>query len=489
MRVLKFGGSSVADADRISQVVKIISAAHAEGPTVVVVSALGGVTDDLVELTETALSGVDPDPSALAKLDQLHFGTLRTLSPDDTNTPRVLDTRLDELKRLIKGIAYISDCPTAVRDRILATGERLSAPIVAAAVRAAGIAAEAIDGGDLIRTDSVFGGATVDQEATNELAGLRLAEITNDRVAVITGFIGADADGSTTTLGRGGSDLSATVLGAALNAERVEIWTDVNGIFTAPPRVVPGARPQPCVSYDEASELARFGAAVLFTKTVAPIKKRSIPVVVRNTFEPEGPSTWVDEGPEVPMGARSLASVERAVVLKIHPTDADGTPAGGVAAQAPQCLIAALAAASGEWTLVIEEGDAHAVHERLCGAGLEVTRIDDVSVISVVGSHLLQQPWVAGRALEALGRRDIPLKGIVSPSEHSVCVVVDRSDHHRALDIIHEALMLSHLAIRAMEANRKRLAQTGDNDESTTLQGRGDRRNGNRRSAARPPAA
>jgi len=489
MRVLKFGGSSVADADRIAQVVKIVRKARAEGPTVVVVSALGGVTDALVELTEMARSGVDPDPSSLAKLDQRHFATLRALAPDDANTARILDSRLDELKRLIKGIAYIGDCPVAVRDRILATGERLSAPIVAAALQATGVAAEAVDGSDLIRTDSGFGAAAVHQRRTDELAGPRLTELAGGLVPVVTGFIGADTGGSTTTLGRGGSDLTATVLGAAVDADRVEIWTDVNGIFTAPPRVVSGARPQPLVSYDEAVELARFGAAVLFTKTVAPIRQQAIPVVVRNTFQPEGPSTWVDDGPDVPSGARSLASVKRAAVLKVHPTDADGTPAGEVAREASHCLIAALAAATGEWTLVTEEQDAEAIHQRLSASGLSVTVVDNASVVSVVGSRLLQQPWVAGRALEALGRRDISLKGIVSPSEHSVCVVIDREDHDRALAILHEALMLTHLANRAADAVRRKLAFQGDDHGTTTIHGRGDRSDGNRRTAARSPAA
>ncbi|MEE4270691.1 MAG: aspartate kinase [Thermoanaerobaculales bacterium] len=489
MRVLKFGGSSVADADRIARVVAIVAAARSEEPVVVVASALGGVTDELVALTDRACSGIDPDSGGWTRLRTRHTSTLHAVAPGDDAARRRLLHRLDEAQRLIKGVAYIADCPPAVRDRILATGERLSAPIIAAALEAAGQAATPVDGGELIRTDSSFGGAAIDQEATDHLAGGRLAELAETRIPVVTGFIGADADGSTTTLGRGGSDLTATVLGAAVGAGRVEIWTDVNGIFTAPPRVVPGARPQPTVSYDEAAELARFGAAVLFTRTVAPVRRRSIPVVVRNTFQPDGPSTWVDEGPDVPSGARSLASVERAAVLTVHPADANGTPAGEVAHEAPHCLIAALAAATGEWTLVTEEKEVSAIVGRLRAAGLSVTLVEGASIVSVVGSRLLQQPWVAGRALEALGRRDVSLKGVVSPSEHSVCVVVDREDHDRALSILHEALMLSHLANRAADAVRRKLASQGVDDDSNPLHGRSDRRDGNGGTTARPPAA
>jgi len=489
MRVLKFGGSSVADAHRIARVVEIVAAARSEGPVVAVVSALGGVTDELVALTGGACTGIDPEPGVWSRLRERHTEALQALAPGDDAALRSLLFTLDEVQRLIKGVAYIADCPAAVRDRILATGERLSAPILAAALEAAGQPATAVDGSELIRTDSSFGGAVVDQKVTDDLAGRRLSELAESRIPVVTGFVGADADGATTTRGRGGSDLTATVLGAAVGAGRVEIWTDVNGIFTAPPRVVPGARPQPTVSYDEAAELARFGAAVLFTRTVAPIRRRSIPVVVRNTFQPDGPSTWVDEGPDVPSGARSLASVERAAVLTVHPADLDGTPAGEVAQEAPRCLIAALAAATGEWTLVTEEGDGAAIAGRLRAAGLSVDVVEGASIVSVVGSRLLQQPWVAGRALEALGRRDVSLKGIVSPSEHSVCVVVDHEDHDRALGILHEALMLSHLANRAADAVRRKLAIQGADDGTRSLQGRGDRRDGDGGATARPPAA
>ena len=309
------------------------------------------------------------------------------------------------------------------------------------------------------------------------------------RIPVVTGFIGADGNGAATTLGRGGSDLTATVLGAALEADRVEIWTDVNGIFTAPPRVVAGARPQPYVSYDEASEMARFGAAVLFTKTIAPVRELGIPVVVRNTFDPEGPVTWVGREPEVPAGARSLASVERAAVLKIRSPGDEISAAAAVASVSDRCLMATMAAGNDEWTVVTDETDAEGLHRDLAACGLEVEITVATSVVSVIGSRLLQQPWVAGRALEALGRRNIALHGVTCPSDHAFCIVVNHADHHQSLTILHEALMLPHLAERATNAARQAAALKGNTHETTPIHGCRDRSDRDRRATARPPAA
>jgi aspartokinase/homoserine dehydrogenase 1 len=489
MRVLKFGGSSVADADRIRKVGSIVSSASEEGPIVVVVSALGGVTDELVALADGAPNDREPLAGNVDTILRRHLSVLADVAPGDGETRSEIVATIDELRRLVTGIGYIGDCPPAVRDRIIATGERLSAPIVAASLRAAGLSAQPVCGTEVIRTDSCHGTAEVDPAATTDLARRRLLDAVESSIPVVTGFIGADRHGTPTTLGRGGSDLTATVLGAALEAERVEIWTDVNGIFTAPPRVVAGARPQPYVSYDEAAEMARFGAAVLFTKTIAPVRELGIPVLVRNTFDPDGSMTWVGREPDVPAGARSLASVEHAAVLKVRSLCRDGAAAGAVALISQRCLIAATAAASGEWTLVAAQSDAENLHRELDTSGLEVELIGSTSVVTVIGSRLLQQPWVAGRALEALGRRNIALRGLVSPSEHAFCVVVDHTDHDRSLAILHDALMLPHLAERAASAARRDALRKGDDNGSTTIDRSSDRRNRDRRTAARPPAA
>jgi aspartokinase/homoserine dehydrogenase 1 len=489
MRVLKFGGSSVADARRIRQVAAIVNHERADGPVVVVVSALGGITDELVALADGAPRDRGAPSAEIDRIRDRHLVVLAELAPDDDGCRSTITETIDELRRWVTGIGYIGDCPPAVRDRIIATGERLSAPIVAAALGATGRTATPVCGTEVIRTDSNHGAAAVLPAATTDLARERLLNDCDAVIPVVTGFIGADCHGATTTLGRGGSDLTATVLGAALEVDRVEIWTDVNGIFTAPPRVVAGARPQPSVSYDEAAEMARFGATVLFSKTIAPVRELGIPVVVRNTFDPDGPVTWVGRAPEVPAGARSLASVERSAVLRVLTTGNQAAAAAAVAAVSDRCLMATMATSSGDWTLVAAEADAEDVRRRLETAGLSVEVTGDASVVSVIGSHLLQQPWVAGRALEALGRRDIALHGVVSPSEHVFCVVLDHADHQRALSILHDALMLPHLAGRAADAARREAGRIGDKFGSTPLDRRGVRRDRNGRATARSPAA
>jgi aspartokinase/homoserine dehydrogenase 1 len=235
--------------------------------------------------------------------------------------------------------------------------------------------------------------------------------------------------------------------------------------------------------------MARFGATVLFSKTIAPVRPASIPIVVRNTFDPGGAATWVGSQIEIPSGARSLASVERAAVLKVRPPNGHANAAGAMASASSRCLIAATATDM-EWTLVAAEEDARILVGELVGTGHEVELFDNASVVSVVGSRLLRQPWVAGRSLEALGRRQVELKGILSPSDHAFCVVVDRAEHERALAILHEALMLSHLAGKAADAARRAALSKGGHHDSppAVLRGR-DRRDRNRGSAARSPAA
>jgi aspartokinase/homoserine dehydrogenase 1 len=487
MKVLKFGGSSVADAKRIAHAGSIIGAAREQGPVVVVVSALGGTTDTLGELADGAGSNGSSSDAVIDRLLERHLQVASALCPKPGDISAEIRTTVDILRRLVTGVEYIGDCPPAVRDRILACGERLAAPLVAAALTAAGHPAHPVDGADVIATDAAHGAAIADLDRTRDFARTRICGA-EPSIPVVTGFIGADPEGRTTTLGRGGSDLTATVLGAVLDAAAVEIWTDVNGIFTAPPREVPGARPQPYVSYDEAAELARFGAAVLFSDTIAPVRSRSIPVLVRNTFDPDGPSTLVDGGPEIPNGARSLAAVERTVVFKLGAVARHSASAGVLGEIVPRCLVAALAAA-GDSTLVVRDVDADAVHRRLTETGLTIQRVDGTSVVAVVGTRLLEQPWVVGRALEALGRRGVSLDAVLSPSEHSVCVVVDRDDRESALTILHDALMLAHLATRASDAARRDRQLKGGNHDATATSGSGARRDRDRRPAARPPAA
>lgn len=290
MRVLKFGGSSVADASCIEQVAERVAAARAAAPVAVVASAMAGVTDLLV----AAVEGTVGVPTAVVeRLRRRHHDCLEALAPADGLARHQLDDRLGRLQRWLESLAASGNTP-AVRDAVLASGEQLLVPVLAAALRAAGVPAATMDARRLIATDSHFGDAEVDLERTRRLARRVLGRLPRGVVPVIPGFAGVDRRGRVTTLGRGGSDTSAAVLGVALGAAWVEIWTDVDGVLSAPPRAVPEAHVVPRLGYVEAAEIARHGGKVLHSKTVAPCAEARIPIAVRNTFRPGAPGTVVD---------------------------------------------------------------------------------------------------------------------------------------------------------------------------------------------------
>lgn len=293
MRVLKFGGSSVADDACIERVTQLVAAERAAGPVAVVASAMAGVTDLLVAAVGRA-AGVPSD--VVGRLRRRHRDCLEAVAPADGLARRQLDNRLRRLQRQLKSLAA-SGISSAVRDAVLASGEHLLVPVLAAALRAVGVPAMVVDARRLIATDSRFGAAEVDLQRTRRRAQRALAGWPREVVPVIPGYSGADPRGRATTLGRGGSDTSAAVLGVALGAAVVEIWSDVDGVLSAPPKAVPEAHVVTHLDYAEAEEIARHGGKVLHEKTVAPCARAGIPIAVRNTFRPGEPGTLIGGEP------------------------------------------------------------------------------------------------------------------------------------------------------------------------------------------------
>jgi aspartate kinase len=309
-RVLKFGGTSVGSVEPLRAAVGIVERAAREAPVVVVVSALAGVTDAL----EAALAG-----AAAARLDvarfvdslgRRHLGLLRAVASGQaaTRAGASVGERLSELAVLLRAAAGAGAARPRDRARTLAVGERLSAPIVAAALRALGLDARASDAARLVRTDAAWDAASVDFPATRRLVAEAAASWPPACVPVVTGFIGGTDDGRTTLLGRGGSDYTAGVLGWALGAERVEIWTDVPGVMSADPRRDASARTLPRLDYRAASELACGGAKVLHPRTLEPLEPVGIPVFVGRTLEPGGPGTWIGQPEDTRQGADGTAA-------------------------------------------------------------------------------------------------------------------------------------------------------------------------------------
>jgi len=296
--VQKFGGTSVEDAAAIERLARIVADARAETAVVVVVSAMGRTTDRLVWALGLACRG--DGGGALAALEEIGAGT-RAAVRQLFGAEDVLSARLDplfaELDRMAGAIAVLGSAPEDVRDRFLAQGEIVSSWIVAEALVRQGLPAVRVDAREALVTDARFGRAAPDFAKTAAAAAARLgAPAARGEVPVVGGFVGATEDGRTTVLGRGGSDYSAAIFGAVLDASRVEIWTDVDGMMTADPRIVPEARVLEQLSPEEASELAYFGARVLHPLTLAPAIEKGIPVRVRNSRRPEGRGTEIRSG-------------------------------------------------------------------------------------------------------------------------------------------------------------------------------------------------
>jgi aspartate kinase len=310
--VLKFGGTSVATAPAMRAAVGVVAAAARSGEhPVVVVSALAGVTDELVDAVARARAGDATAAHVGERLRARHLAQLEALAGADRAVTRraaeAFEGVLDGLRRRLHG-ARSGDRGVRAAP-MLAAGERLAAPLFVAALEAAGLGAEVAEAVDLLVVDGDPEDGAPDVAASRPRALARFAFL-GERVAVVPGFHGAGRDGEPKLLGRGGSDTAATALGAALGAERVEIWTDVDGVAAADPRAVPGARPIARMSWDRAEALAATGARVLHAKSLAPAREAGIAVVVRNTFRPEAPGTWIDApqpGPAAPPRARALA--------------------------------------------------------------------------------------------------------------------------------------------------------------------------------------
>jgi aspartate kinase len=329
---MKFGGTSVGTASSIQKVVEIIRASARESELLVVVSALSGVTNQLIDAALQSAAGDRPSVAMIFhELRERHEAVANALIHSPAQRGRVA-CRVKELfhegEALCERTMRRRELTPATRDSISSLGERLSAPIVAAALAEHGVPSQAMEATELIQTDSCHGAADPRMDATRDLCRARLRPLLQQGVVpVVTGFLGATEEGALTTLGRGGSDYSATILGAALDADEVVIWTDVDGLMTADPRLVPGASTIPEISYREAAELAYFGAKVLHCKTLRAVTQCGIPLWIRNTFAPEQAGTKVTpEGPTKGAGVKGLTALSDVALITVGGSRILGVP-------------------------------------------------------------------------------------------------------------------------------------------------------------------
>lgn len=458
--VSKFGGTSVATPDRIRRVVELVTSQPAEGRVAVVVSALGGTTDDLLAALDAAL-GREGHADAVHAIRQRHEAAADALATaaDRAALQETIDLRLGELAELLDGVSLLREATPRTRDAVIATGERLSAPIVAAAFRAAGHDAVALDAADLIRTNSQFGNATVDAATTRRLTREAFAALPAGQVAVVTGFLGSTAAGVTTTLGRSGSDYSATILAAALDAAECVIWTDVAGVYTADPRLVPEAVPLPRLSYREAAELAYFGAKVLHPRTMLPAERAGIPILIKSTLDPDEPGTLISaETDALDLRVKAISSVRDVAIVMI---EGGGIQAVlGVGARLFEALSSAgvnvrmtSQASSEQSVCFVVDGDqaeaAVAALQKAFAAELDrgdlrsISAIPGCAVVSAVGEGMRHQPGLAGRLFATLGRAGVNVLAIAQgAAETNISLVVRQQDVRAALGALHEAFPL-----------------------------------------------
>src|SRR5205085_4565116 len=332
LQVMKFGGTSVGDAACIARAAKIVVDAAREYRCVAVVSAMSGITNRLIEAANHARGGNAAEATAILEaLRKQHETALVSLIPHEKDREGIrkkLAEVLGEGRRLCEGTALLRELTPRTLDAVSSLGERLSAPLVAAADKETGAQSKATEATKLIVTDAFHGGAEPQMQLTREKSQARLCPLLEKGIVpVVTGFIGATAEGQLTTLGRGGSDFSATILGAALDADEVIIWTDVDGVLTADPRLVPEARSIPEISYREAAELAYFGAKVLHPKTLRPVLPAGIPVWIRNSFAPEKPGTKITQhGRSIGGGVKALTAIRDVALISVGGPGIVGVP-------------------------------------------------------------------------------------------------------------------------------------------------------------------
>jgi aspartate kinase len=418
MIVYKFGGSSLADAERIRQAARLVR--KCEGPRVVVVSALAGVTGELVELALEAVVGAQEEVARrLAALRNRHRRVAATLLRQLSDRDRLLEGMEGVLGRLAAAVergksASEPESARRLSDEISAAGEDLAAEFMSAALLQEGLAPRLVDARSVVRTDDRFGGAVPRDEETARLVREVIGPLLEGgEVPVLQGFVGATEDGVTTTLGRGGSDFTAAIIGAALGADDVCLWTDVDGVLTAAPEHVARAVVLPELGYEEAVELAYFGARVIHPAAAKHAAARDVSLRVRNAQRPEHPGTLIRHDTRRAVGVAAVAYKPAVTLIKVRSRPmfmAYGFLARVFEVLARHRLPVDLVATSHTSTaFTLDEGERLDVVREELGEFAEVEIVPDLATVSVVGHGLLQQPGIAARVFSALGGTPVQL--------------------------------------------------------------------------------
>ena len=456
MNVLKFGGTSVANAQNINLVLDIVNNASIKDPLVVIVSAFSGVTDLLVLAASKASTKDKSYKEIVSQIEQKHKEAIDQLIPlsDQSELIDTINSNINHLKTLLDGCYLLGELSNRTSDTILSFGELLSSQIIAKALQQKISSACYKDSREFIKTNSHFGKAVVNFEITNTLIADYFGSSTA-KATVIPGFIASSEDGNTTTLGRGGSDYTAAIVAGALNSSQLEIWTDVNGMFTANPKIVKQAQPIDVISYQEAMELSHFGAKVLYPPTIQPVLKKNIPILIKNTFEPEAPGTLITStvtSKENPI--KGISHIDKISLLTL-----EGPGMIGVSGSSKR-LFEVLSQESINVIFITQASSEHSICIGILNADadkaetainkafeLEIAqnKIDpcivekNLCIVALVGENMKNHQGLSGKMFSTLGKNNVNIRAIAQgASERNISVVINERDVKKALNTLHE---------------------------------------------------
>jgi len=456
MLVLKFGGTSVGNATNIRRTIQVIQQKAQQHQLVVAVSALSGVTDLLLKAGHLAASKDEGFRAVLAEIEKKHVEAIKELIPimDQNSILSHAKRSLNALETLLEGCFLLGEITPRTSDSIVSFGELLSSYIVAKTLEKEIPDSIFKDSRELIATNNNFGHAAVDFELTNKTIRAHFNKHQH-RVTIVPGFIGATQDGQTTTLGRGGSDYTAAIFAAALHAQELEIWTDVNGMFTANPKIVKQAKPIEKITYEEAMELSHFGAKVLYPPTIQPVLSKNIPIWIKNTFEPEAIGTFISNvSTKSDNPIKGISHIDKIALITL-----EGSGMIGVAGSSKrlfevlsqiQVNVIFITQASSEHSICIGVLEQDAVKAKPAidkAFEIEIAQEKvnpciveyDLCIVAVVGAQMKNHQGISGKMFSALGYNNVNIRAIAQgASERNISIVIDKKDVHKALNTLHE---------------------------------------------------
>ncbi|MEL7270112.1 MAG: bifunctional aspartate kinase/homoserine dehydrogenase I [Bacteroidota bacterium] len=455
MKVLKFGGTSVANAENIRKVKSILNETT-ETNQVVVVSAFGGVTDMLLSASAMASQRDEGYTQTLATIEQRHLTTIKELLPvtKQSSVLSKVKSQLNVLETLLEGAFLIGELTPKLSDRIVGYGELLSSYIISEFLKEEGLSASFKDSRELVVTDTSFGNAQVDFVATGQRCGDFFSNVAND-IIILPGFIAASKTGDYTTLGRGGSDFTAAIVAGCIDAESLEIWTDVSGMYTANPKWVKQAKYIPNISYEEAMELSHFGAKVLYPPTIQPVLQKNIPIWIKNTFAPHEPGTLISENHNGTQNTvRGISHVGDIALVSLEGPGMIGIP--GISKRFFETLsmnevsVVLITQASSEHSICvgIAEKDidkvVDAVNEtfayEMSTHKIKTLQIEkDLAIVALVGDNMKSHQGLSGQMFSTLGKNNVNIRAIAQgASERNISSVIQKEDVKKALNALHE---------------------------------------------------